>query len=73
MVDTTCDKIKTNENRPALEGGLIFFFSFLPWNFLVDVAAVVGYFFIASFAKIFFFSFQNFLGEFPSLLVYDDV
>lgn len=61
MVDTTCDKIKTNENRPALEGGLIFF-SFLPWNFLVGVAAVVGYFFIASFAKIFFFFLSNFFG-----------
>ena len=65
MVDTTCDKIKTNENRPALEGGLIFFFSFLPWNFLVGVAAVVGYFFIASFAKIFFFPFKYFWGSFP--------
>lgn len=63
MVDTTCDKIKTNENRPALEGGLIFFFfSFLPWNFLVDVAAVVDYFFIASFAKIFFFFLSKFFG-----------
>ena len=61
MVDTTCDKIKTNENRPALEGGLIFFF-FFPWNFLVGVAAVVGYFFIASFAKIFFFFLSNFFG-----------